>query len=232
VAFAYQRQIGTISVLDSTSVQNVAVGAAGVPVGALVVLVMTKSLAFAPSVTDSKGNTYVVREQRNEPIDAQEVAIVECVIATALVDGDTISPTFEGTFSWKTAQVHEFRADGAISFVSAAGASSSFPHDTQSAGTLADTTSRLVVAGWVQNTTSAVTWTPGTGFTALASLDPGDSVGFAQYDLDGAGASHTVLADSSVDAASAGVSACWSEPAAGVPVPLTYTKARMRARGY
>jgi len=229
MAFTYERQVGTISALDSTSVQNVAVGAAGCPVGSLIVVVMTKSLAMVPTVTDSASNTYPVHEQRNEPLDSQEVAIVSSILTTALVSGDNVSPTFGTGFSWKTAQVHEFRAGGTISFSEAKGASSLFPHSAQEAGVLTDSTDDLVVAGFVQNTASAVTWTPGTGFTALAALDPGDSVGYAQYDLNGLGLLHSVAADSNIDAANAGVCAAFSEAGGGAPAtPPRLVMAPMR----
>ena len=148
MAFVYQQQIGTFAVLDSTAAQVITVGVAGVPAGSLIVIHGTSSSdPGAVGFSDSKGNTWTNRREANDPIDANVTAIGTCVVTTPLVNGDTITITFNGTFSWKTGQAHEFRADDPIIFVASAQGASSFPHTTMPAGTLTSVAGDLLVSG-------------------------------------------------------------------------------------
>lgn len=164
--------IGTINNTSSTSALSITVPAGGVPAGALVVVVATKSLSATITAADSESNTYNVRKNQKEAIDSHTVVILDSILAKSLASGKTITVTFGGTFSSKTAQAYYWT--GVASFQEAVGASSGFPHTQpmNPGNVTAAKAGSLVIGGYVYNNTTSVVWTPVLGYATLSSIAP------------------------------------------------------------
>lgn len=202
----YQREIAEVKIAASGTV-SVPVQEPSIPPGAILVAIMSKGVDHGPpSITDTKGNTWVFQGDENELIDDGTIGIVTCVVTTELLPADIITFDHQVGFGEKTSQIHEFRAAGTMTVVGYSDAHSTFPHgQPRDCGTFTTVAGDAAVAGFLQNTATAMTWTPGTGFTALITLRAGNSgEAFSEWRVL-AGTASTPLATSQLDTAGAGV---------------------------
>lgn len=223
MAFAAPTQIGTSFNTSNSTASNViaTVGVGGVPLGAFIFLVVSKTISVTTvAASDSKGNTYTQRANNQEPIDNQTIAVLTAPVTVALVSGDTITVNFGATFSGKIARAYYITAAGAISYGSSQIADSAFPHTSKTGGNLANVpVGSFVLGAWTENF-APETWTPAAAYTGLGKVEFSTTMSqFIEYDLDGPTSVGTVAATATVatGSSSAGTTLRFQEASATTP---------------
>lgn len=166
---------GTARTATTTTVSSLAIvaPAAGHSVGNLVVVAHNFGVSGAPSVTDSKSNTWTT----------QNIGLSWSVLTTSLVSGDTITVTCnatDGTFTGSAVSYEFAGVTPTLPLDDAKTGSGTF-QVSLTAGTLAPTVAgELLVAVFRCNsgsgTLAANGFTPGSGWNSMGALDSGGSV--------------------------------------------------------
>ena len=172
---AFVKTIDTESVLDGANdTLTLTVPAGSVPIGETVFVVGAKGrdAQAVLRVTDSKGNTYAVDQNKHSSVGSNLGArVASAYVTTALAAGDTITIEYEGAvaYSNRWGAAYEFSglaAGGIDASATAAGYGTQMTSGT-TAATLQDV---KLVFGLFNIQSSASGFVPAAGFTALTPV--------------------------------------------------------------
>jgi chitodextrinase len=173
---AFVKSLGTATAENTGGSLALTVPAGGVAAGDTVVVAADMSGGGGvtiSTITDTRGNTYTVDSTLKHPSTGVNTFIGSGYIATPLQAGDKITITFAASYySERVMAATEFRGLSAVGRLDKLATGTGTSTTPASAATATTTAApELVIGGF--GTSSAATFTPATGFTALASATVG-----------------------------------------------------------
>jgi hypothetical protein len=105
----FVKNVGTATANVSGTTLTLTVPAGGVAIGhTLIVKVLADYLSSAPTVVDSKGNTYTRDRTSADASNVMRGSVYSCPITSTLVAGDTITITFASSVASRVVSADEF----------------------------------------------------------------------------------------------------------------------------